>query len=229
YRGECRQPCRREYEIRDVRDGKEFLLGQDYVMSPRDLCTLPFLEKLLEAGVDSLKIEGRGRSPEYVSEVTACYRAFIDFYHKHHGEPEFSAQLDTLKETLMKRLDAVFHRGFSEGFYFGRQIGEWSGGNGSKATHRKVHVGVVTNFFRKVMVAEIKVEGAGFAQGDELMFQGPTTGVLSQPVESIEKAFKPVDKAEKNSLVGVKLAQAVRENDQVYIMVPVEDVEDARQ
>ena len=228
-RGECRQPCRREYEIRDVRDGKEFLLGQDYVMSPRDLCTLPFLEKLLEAGVDSLKIEGRGRSPEYVSEVTACYRAFIDFYHKHHGEPEFSAQLDTLKETLMKRLDAVFHRGFSEGFYFGRQIGEWSGGNGSKATHRKVHVGVVTNFFRKVMVAEIKVEGAGFAPGDELMFQGPTTGVLSQPVESIEKAFKPVDKAEKNSLVGVKLAQAVRENDQVYIMVPVEDVEDARQ
>lgn len=228
-RGECRQPCRREYEIRDVRDGKEFLIGQDYVMSPRDLCTLPFLEKLLEAGVDSLKIEGRGRSPEYVSEVTACYRALIDFYYDHHAEPDFAPQLAFLKEQLMKRLDAVFHRGFSEGFYFGRQIGEWSGGNGSKATHRKVHVGVVTNFFKKVMVAEIKVEGAGFAQGDELMFQGSATGVLSQKAESIEEAFKPVTKAEKNSLVGVKLSQVVRENDQVYIMVPVEEVENARQ
>ncbi|OGK12236.1 MAG: hypothetical protein A2W80_02305 [Candidatus Riflebacteria bacterium GWC2_50_8] len=228
-RGECRQPCRREYEIRDVRDGKEFLIGQDYVMSPRDLCTLPFLEKLLEAGVDSLKIEGRGRSPEYVSEVTACYRALIDFYYDQHTESGFVPQLASLKEQLMKRLDAVFHRGFSEGFYFGRQIGDWSGGNGSKATHRKVHVGVVTNFFKKVMVAEIKVEGAGFAQGDELMFQGAATGVLSQKVESIEEAFKPVSKAEKHSLVGVKLAQVVRENDQVYIMVPVEDVENARQ
>lgn len=228
-RGECRQPCRREYEIRDVRDGKEFLIGQDYVMSPRDLCTLPFLEKLLEAGVDSLKIEGRGRSPEYVSEVTACYRALIDFYYDHHTELDFAPQLASLKEQLMKRLDAVFHRGFSEGFYFGRQIGEWSGGNGSKATHRKVHVGVVTNFFKKVMVAEIKVEGAGFAQGDELMFQGSATGVISQKAESIEEAFKTVTKAEKNSLVGVKLAQVVRENDQVYIMVPVEEVENARQ
>jgi len=228
-RGECRQPCRREYEIRDLRDGKEFVLGQDYVMSPRDLCTLPFLDKLLVAGIDSLKIEGRGRSPEYVSEVTACYRAYIDFYFAHHKDADFTARSDELKEELMKRLDAVFHRGFSEGFYFGRQIGEWSGGNGSKATHRKVHVGMVTNFFKKVMVAEIKVEGSGFSQGDELMFQGNATGVLTQKVESIEEAFKPVSRAEKNSLVGVKLAQVVRENDQVYMMIPVDDVENARQ
>ncbi|MBU1107812.1 MAG: U32 family peptidase [Candidatus Riflebacteria bacterium] len=228
-RGECRQPCRREYEIRDVRDGKEFLLGQDYVMSPRDLCTLPFLEKLLDAGIDSLKIEGRGRSPEYVSTATACYRELIDFYVEHKAQSDFTAQLDLLKERLMKRLDAVFHRGFSEGFYFGRQIGEWTGGNGSKATHRKVYIGLVTNFFKKVMVAEIKVEGAGFAQGDELMFQGSTTGVLSQRAETIEEAFKPVLMAEKNSLVGVKLEHVVRENDQVYIMVPVDQIENARQ
>jgi len=228
-RGECRQPCRREYLIKDVRDGKEFMLGQDYVMSPKDLCTLPFLDQILAAGVDSLKIEGRGRSPEYVSEVTACYRAYIDFYFAHHQDADFAARSNELKEDLMKRLDAVFHRGFSEGFYFGRQIGEWSGGNGSKATHRKVHVGMVTNFFKKVMVAEIKVEGSGFAQGDELMFQGNATGVLTQKVESIEEAFKPVSRAEKNSLVGVKLAQVVRENDQVYMMIPVDDVENARQ
>lgn len=228
-RGECRQPCRREYEIRDVRDGKEFLLGRDYVMSPRDLCTLPFLEKLLAAGIDSLKIEGRGRSPEYVSEVTACYRALIDFYYENCQSDSFVKELEILKKTLMQRLDAVFHRGFSDGFYFGRQIGEWSGGNGSKATHRKVHVGVVTNFFKKVMVAEIKVEGTGFAQGDELMFQGAATGVVTQIAESLEVVLKPVERAEKNSMVGVKLAKLVRENDKVYIMLPVAEIENAKQ
>ncbi|HNX74269.1 MAG TPA: peptidase U32 family protein [Candidatus Rifleibacterium sp.] len=228
-RGECRQPCRREYLIKDVREGKEFLLGQDYVMSPKDLCSLPFLDQILAAGVNSLKIEGRGRSPEYVSVVTACYRQFIDFYYDHRREPDFAVRLADLKKQLMTRLDSVFHRGFSEGFFFGRQISQWTGGNGSKATHRKVHVGVVTNFFRKVMVAEIRVEGAGFACGDELMFQGSATGVVSIRVESIEEAFKPVQCAKKDSLVGVKLAGIVRENDQVYRIVPVDEVDNARQ
>lgn len=228
-RGECRQPCRREYLIKDVRDGKEFTLGQDYVMSPKDLCTLPFLDQVLAAGVDSLKIEGRGRSPEYVSEVTACYRRFIDFYYGQSGAEDFAQQLASLKQELMARLDTVFHRGFSDGFFFGRQIAEWTGGNGSKATHRKVHVGVVTNFFKKVMVAEIKVEGAGFSAGDELMFQGSATGVISLRVESIEEAFKPVQQAARGSLVGVRLSGLVRENDQVYKMVPVEEVENAKQ
>lgn len=228
-RGECRQPCRREYLIKDVRDGKEFTLGQDYVMSPKDLCSLPFLEKLLEAGVDSLKIEGRGRSPEYVSVVTSCYRRLIDFYCLNRGKEGFEQQLSELKKELMSRLDSVFHRGFSDGFFFGRQISEWTGGNGSKATHRKVHVGTVTNFFKKVMVAEIKVEGCGFNCGDELMFQGPSTGVVVLEALSIEEAFKPVTSAAKNSLVGVKLAGLVRENDQVYMMVPVDTLENARQ
>ncbi|MDD2999141.1 MAG: U32 family peptidase [Candidatus Riflebacteria bacterium] len=228
-RGECRQPCRREYLIKDVRDGKEFVLGQDYVMSPKDLCCMPFLDKLLEAGVNSLKIEGRGRSPEYVSTVTACYREFIDFYDAGRGSEGFAEKLAALKKELMARLDSVFHRGFSEGFFFGRQIEEWTGGNGSKATHRKIHVGVVTNFFKKVMVAEIKVSGNGFACGDELMFQGATTGVVTLRVESIEEAFKPVERAKKNSLVGVRLSGTVRENDQVYRIVPVDDVENARQ
>ncbi len=228
-RGECRQPCRREYLIKDVREGKEFLLGQDYVMSPKDLCSLPFLDQIIAAGVDSLKIEGRGRSPEYVSVVTACYRQFIDFYHDHCHELDFAVRLADLKKQLMTRLDSVFHRGFSDGFFFGRQISQWTGGNGSKATHRKVHVGVVTNFFRKVMVAEIRVEGAGFACGDELMFQGSATGVVSIRVESIEEAFQPVPCAKKDSLVGVKLASLVRENDQVYRIVPVDELDNARQ
>ncbi|MDD3146356.1 MAG: U32 family peptidase [Candidatus Riflebacteria bacterium] len=228
-RGECRQPCRREYLIKDIRDGKEFLLGQDYVMSPKDLCSLPFLDKILAAGIDSLKIEGRGRSPEYVSVVTACYRQFIDFYYHEKEAAGFDDRLAALKTELMGRLDSVFHRGFSDGFFFGRQISDWTGGNGSKATHRKVHVGTVTNFFKKVMVAEIRVEGSGFACGDELMFQGATTGVVSMKVESIEEAFKPVQIAGKDSLVGVKLPGVVRENDQVYKMVAVDELENARQ
>lgn len=228
-RGECRQPCRREYLIKDIREGKEFLLGQNYVMSPKDLCSLPFLEKLLDAGVDSLKIEGRGRSAEYVSEVTKCYRRFIDFYMENRNKPTFEADIDVLRKELIEKADAVFNRGFSDGFFFGRQISEWSGGNGSKATHRKTHLGIVTNFFKKVTVAEIKVEARDFNVGDELMFQGPTTGVKTLKVISIEEDGKTVTTARKGSVVGVKLSDVVRENDQVFMIVPVEEVKHLKQ
>ena len=228
-RGECRQPCRREYLIKDIREGKEFLLGKDYVMSPKDLCSLPFLEKLLDVGVDSLKIEGRGRSAEYVSVVTKSYRRFIDFYLENRNKDNYEKMLEPLRKELMEQVDSVFHRGFSNGFYFGRQISEWSGGNGSKATHRKTHVGIVTNFFKKVSVAEIKVEGRNFQVGDELMFQGQTTGVKNLKVISIEENEKPVNIAKKGSLVGVKLSEIVRENDQVFMIVPVEEVKHLKQ
>lgn len=228
-RGECRQPCRREYTISEIRDGKSFILGQDYVMSPKDLCTLPFLDQLLEVGVESLKIEGRGRSPEYVSIVTSCYRRFIDFYFASRQSSDFKQELRNLKEELMQQLQKVFNRGFSDGFFFGRQIEDWTGGNGSQATHRKVYIGVVTNFFKKPMVAEIKVEANGFKVGDELMFQGQTTGVTSMVVESIENEYKQVSEAPKNSHVGVKLPARVRENDQVYQMIPVEELENVKQ
>ena len=228
-RGECRQPCRREYLIKDIREGKEFLIGQNYVMSPKDLCSLPFLEKLLDVGVDSLKIEGRGRSAEYVSVVTKAYRDFIDFYMENRSKDEFSERLESLRKNLIEKVDSVFHRGFSDGFFFGRQIGEWSGGNGSKASHRKTHVGVVTNFFKKVSVAEIKVEGRDFKVGDELMFQGQTTGVKTLKVLSIEENEKAVDIARKGSVVGVKLSEIVRENDQVFMIVPVEEVKHLKQ
>ena len=228
-RGECRQPCRREYLIKDIREGKEFLLGQNYVMSPKDLCSLFFLEKLLDVGVDSLKIEGRGRSPEYVSTVTKSYREFIDFYMENRNKADFEEKLEPLRKELIEKVDSVFHRGFSNGFFFGRQIGEWSGGNGSKATHRKTHVGTVTNFFKKVSVAEIKVEGRDFKIGDELMFQGSTTGVKSLKVISIEENEKPVEVARKGTVVGVKLNEIVRENDQVFMIVPVEEVKHLKQ
>lgn len=228
-RGECRQPCRREYLIKDIREGKEFLLGQNYVMSPKDLCSLPFLEKLLDVGVDSLKIEGRGRSAEYVSTVTKAYRRFIDFYIENRNKENYIEKVESLRKELIEQVDSVFHRGFSNGFFFGRQISEWSGGNGSKATHRKTHVGIVTNFFKKVSVAEIKVEGRDFKVGDELMFQGTTTGVKSLKVISIEENEKSVDIARKGTVVGVKLDEIVRENDQVFMIVPVEEVKHLKQ
>ena len=228
-RGECRQPCRREYLIKDIREGKEFLIGQDYVMSPKDLCSLPFLEKLLDVGADSLKIEGRGRSAEYVSVVTKAYKDFIDFYMDNRNRDDYYQRLEPLRKDLLEKVNSVFHRGFSDGFFFGRQISEWSGGNGSKASHRKTHVGVVTNFFKKVSVAEIKVEGRDFKVGDELMFQGVTTGVKSLKILSIEENEKPVDIARKGSVVGVKLSDIVRENDQVFMIVPVEEVKHLKQ
>lgn len=228
-RGECRQPCRREYIIKDIRDGKEFLIGQDYVMSPKDLCSMPFLDKVIDSGVDSLKIEGRGRSHEYVKIATECYRQFIDFYCENKGKEGFETEVASLKLNLVEKLDSVFHRGFSDGFFFGRQIGEWSSGNGSKATMRKISIGTVTNFFKKVSVAEIKINNRGFKTGEKLMFIGNTTGVKELPVISIENDGKPVETALKGDIVGVKLGDVVRENDQVYMMVPVEDVEYLKQ
>lgn len=228
-RGECRQPCRREYYIKDIRDGKEFLIGKDYVMSPKDLCTMPFLDKLIDSGIESLKIEGRGRSPEYVKTVTECYRKFIDFYFENKNKPDFESNISDLKITLTEKLDSVFHRGFSDGFFFGRRIEDWSGGNGSKATHRKVHIGVVTNFFKKVGVAEIKITNRGFNKGDKLLFIGKSTGVKSLEALSIESDEKPVERAEKNTVVGVKLSEIVRENDEVYQIVPVEEVNNLKQ
>jgi putative protease len=224
-RGECKQPCRREYTITEERDGKSYLIGKDYVMSPKDVCSLPFLEKILEAGVvDSFKIEGRGRSPEYVSTVTSAYRQVIDFYYENRDKEGFAEELKTLKDKLYKELDSVFNRGFSDGFFFGRQIEEWTGGNGSKASHRKVQIGYVTNFYKQVGVAEIKVEGHEFKAGQELMFQGKTTGVLSQIAESIEIEGKTVEVAHQGISVGVKLSKPVKINDKVFIIVPIEEL-----
>ena len=222
-RGECKQPCRREFTITENRDGKSYVLGSDYVMSPKDLCTLPFLDKLLEVGVESLKIEGRGRSPEYVSTVTSCYRQLIDFWYDNREKENFADELETLKKELYAKLNSVFHRGFSDGFFFGRQIEDWTDGNGSRATHRKVQIGYVTNFFKKVMVAEIKVEGADFDSGQTLMFQGPTTGVVELQAESIEIEGKRLPVAKQGTFVGVKLNGIVRRNDKVFKIIPAEE------
>ncbi|MCP4715353.1 MAG: U32 family peptidase [Deltaproteobacteria bacterium] len=217
-RGECLQPCRREYRAAAVDEDVSFVLGNNYVMSPRDLCALPILERLIRAGVASFKIEGRNRSPEYVATATAAYRRAVDYYCANHKKNGFHKSFAALKEDLVQELARVYHRGFSTGFYLGKPMDAWSGTSGSVATTRKEYAGVVQKYFRKAGVAEVRVESNPFAVGDEIMFQGPTSGTFSQEVVSIEIEHRRVSKASKGMVVAVKTTGRVRTNDRVYLV-----------
>jgi putative protease len=217
-RGECYQPCRREYEIRAIDEDVGFRLGPDYVMSPRDLCTLPFIEKLIRAGVDSLKIEGRNRSPEYVAAVVGAYRRAVDFYCEFRGRRRFGRQFEALKLEELARLERVYHRGFSKGFFMGRPVADWTDGGGSRSTVRKEYVGRVIKHFRRAGVSEIKVESTVFHKGDRLMIQGPTTGSVEQVAESMEINHRQVASARKGEAIALKTVQVTRKNDQVYVL-----------
>ena len=218
-RGACLQPCRREYRISDVEGEYEFELGRDYVMSPRDLCTMPFLEKILQSGIASLKIEGRMRSPEYVSTVVGSYRKAVDFYFDRIAGGTGTAALsefEKLKSELTENLRGVFNRDFSAGFYMGRPVGDWAKSPNSRAKKRKETVGIVVNYYRKVGVAEIKVQGAPFGVGDKLLIQGPTTGNLTVSVESIQVDHEAVENASRGDHVAVPVSRRVRLNDAVF-------------
>lgn len=220
-RGECLQTCRREFLVRDSLRGHELALGNHYILSPQDLCTLPFLEKLLDAGAASLKIEGRGRSPEYVATVTAAYRKAVDFYCERRGARDFGHEFAALKQELLSLLARVYNRGFSSGFYMGRPIEQWHAVEGSIATTRKEYSGVVTNFYKQHKAAEIRVESNEFAPGDEIMFQGITTGIVDLVVESIEIDRQQVGRAHKGTLVAVQTGSRVRRGDKVYVIKSV--------
>ena len=215
-RGACLQPCRRKYRIIDVEGDYEYEIGQDYVMSPKDLCTMPFFEKILESPVASLKIEGRMRSPEYVSTVVGAYRKAIDYYYEKMEGNGFIQDFTDIKTSLTDELRTVFNRDFSDGYYMGRPVGDWAKTPNSQAVKRKETVGIVVNYFRKVGVAEIKVQGASFGIGDELLFQGPTTGNLSVDVESIQVEHEAVQTAGKGDHVAVPVSRRVRINDAVF-------------
>jgi len=218
-RGECIQPCRREYRITDVEGEISYRLGDSYLLSPEDLCTLPFLEKLLESGVASLKIEGRARTPEYVATVTAVYREAIDFYFANKCKPDFTKTFAALKTRLMTELGSVYHRGLSSGFYLGKPVAQWSTAHGSRATKSKCTVGEITKYYRKVGAAEIIVRSAGFALGDELLIQGPTTGSVRVCVDSIQIDHTPQPRAERGQRVAVAMPEKVRPRDQVFLVV----------
>lgn len=210
-RGECLQPCRRGYIVKDPEEGHELELGNSYVMSPKDLCTLPILDRIIDTGVDALKIEGRMRSPEYISVVTSAYRRAVDAY--------FEGKLDdSLKEELIKSCREVYNRGFSEGFYMGRPITEWTDEYGSKAEQKKVYIGKVRNYYQRIGVAEIRIESGNLKVSDRVMFQGPTTGILEMDVSSMQKSHEMITEASKGERIAIKTPEIVRVNDKVFII-----------
>ena len=204
-RGECLQPCRRKYLIKDIEEKHELELGEDYIMSPNDLCTIEILDKLVKAGIKSFKIEGRNRSPEYVKTVVEVYREALD--NKKYNKTEF-----------LNKLKTVYNRGFSKGFYLGKPINEWTKAYGSKATKKKVYIGVVKNFYSKINVAEIKLETNNLKINDNIMFQGNKTGVIEQKVTSMQINKKEIKQAKKGQSLGLKTKSKVRENDRVYLI-----------
>ncbi len=211
-RGQCFQPCRRGYEVTDCETGQQLLIDDKYIMSPKDLCTLPFLDRVLRAGVRVLKIEGRARGAEYVKTVVESYRRAIDAI----CDGTFSQQII---DEQVNRLKTVFNRGFWDGYYLGRHLGEWSGVYGSKATKRKEYVGRCTNFFTKLNVAEITLESGTLHTGDQLLIMGETTGVYEHTISEMRVDLKPVDEAVKGQALSIAVTDIVRRGDRVYKLV----------
>ncbi|MBU1679076.1 MAG: U32 family peptidase [Bacteroidetes bacterium] len=211
--GECIQPCRREYKIIDKDGESEFLLGEDYVMSPKDLCTIEFIDKLIEAGIDSFKIEGRKRSPEYISKVVSTYRKAINLYFANKLTPE-------VKKEMYEDLQRVYNRGFSSGFYFGVPSGEdYAIKYGSQATTRKMYVGKILNYYKKSGIAHIKLESGNLSLNDDLYIIGNTTGVVEMKVESLVQDEKNVETALKGEEATFVCTSEIRPRDQVYKIV----------
>jgi len=211
-RGKCIQPCRRKYIIKDPETYKELKIDNNYVMSPKDLCTLSFIDLLIKSGIRVFKIEGRGRSPEYVKVVTECYREAIDSYFK-------KKLTNSLKNKLIKKLKTVYNRDFSNGFYLGKPINEWADSYGSKATKRKVYIGKVRKLYKKINVAEIKIEVAKLKVNDTILIIGPKTGVIEQKLISIQKDVgQPRKEAKKGEVVAIKVEKVPKVNDKIYII-----------
>ena len=204
------QPCRRRYLLKDLEEGYELELENNHVLSPKDLCALPFIEKLIESEIHAFKIEGRSRSPEYVKTVTSCYRKAIDDYFENKLTKE-------LKNKLIHDLEKVYNRGFSSGFYLGKPINEFIESNNQSKT-KKTFIGIIKNYYRKNGVAEIKLFTRKLKLNDTIMIQGPTTGVIDQKVNSMEIEHKKISEAEKGMEIGIKLDKIVRKNDKVFLM-----------
>jgi putative protease len=216
-RGACLQTCRKGYTVTEKESGMQLDIENEYIMSPKDLMTIHFLNKMLDAGVSVFKIEGRARSPEYVKTVSKCYKEAIDAYNDNSFTEE---KIEDWKE----RLSTVFNRGFWDGYYLGQRLGEWSHKYGSRATKRKIYLGKVTNFFSNLNVAEILVETGEIEAGDDFIIMGPTTGVYEGSVSEIRVDLNPAKKAVKGDKFSMKLESLVRRNDKLYKIVPAEKV-----
>ena len=211
-RGACNQLCRRGYIVRDKESEIELEIDNQYIMSPKDLKTIHFMNKMLDAGVRVFKIEGRARGPEYVRTVTECYKEAIISYCDDNFTPEKIAGWD-------ERLKTVFNRGFWNGYYLGQRLGEWSDKYGNEATERKMYIGKVIKYFSKLGVAEILMETQSLELGDKALITGPTTGALFIEPDEIRVALEPVEKAIKGDLFSMKVPEKVRPNDKLFKLV----------
>lgn len=217
-RGSCLQLCRRAYTVRDRDTGTELDIDNKYVMSPKDLKTIRFLDRMMKSGVRVFKIEGRARGAEYVDTVVRCYdeaiRSVLD-----------GTFTEEKKDAWDARLARVFNRGFWDGYYQGQTLGEWNDRPGSRATERKVYVGRGVRYYSKLQVAEFKIEASTLSVGDRILVTGPTTGALETEVSEIRFDLKPVDTAKQGQRVSIPIEKKVRASDKLFKLVPAEDAE----
>ncbi len=211
-RGQCRQECRKAYIVTEKESGKQLEIDNEYIMSPKDLNTIGFLDLLVNTGVRVLKIEGRGRSPEYVYTVTRTYEEALRAI-------EANTYNRQLVKEWEKRLATVFNRGFWGGYYMGKEAGEWSRRYGSHATKRKVYIGKGTNYFRKIGIAEFHIESQSLKVGDEILITGPTTGVIQTKVEEIRVDMKNVGETVRGDICSIPIREKVRRADKLYKVV----------
>lgn len=214
-RGECMQLCRRSYIVTDKETGTELEIDNKYIMSPKDLKTVRFIDRMMKAGVRVFKIEGRARGPEYVYTVVKCYKEAIQSV----LDGTFTEEK---KDEWDKRLATVFNRGFWDGYYQGQRLGEWNKNYGSNATERKVYVGKGVKYFSKLGVAEFSCEACEFSVGDKMLITGPTTGVIYVTVEEIHDDTHAVQTAQKGTRVSFKVPDKVRPSDKLFKLVKVE-------
>jgi U32 family peptidase len=214
-RGACVQNCRREYIVTDKEEGFEYEIDNEYIMSAKDLCTIGFLHKILEAGVTVLKIEGRGRSADYVHTATQCYREAADAI-------AVGAYTHTKIEGWTERLATVFNRGFWDGYYLGRTMGEWSDTYGSKATERKLFLGRGVKYFSRLRVGEFEMQTHSLKLGDEIMITGPVTGFVRATVSELRVEDVPVESVSKGATFSMPLNDVVRAEDKLYKILKAE-------
>lgn len=214
-RGACMQICRRAYTVRDKESQIELDVDNKYIMSPKDLKTIHFMNKMMDAGVRVFKIEGRARGPEYVRTVVSCYKQAVRAY----CEGSFTEEKITAWD---ERLRTVFNRGFWDGYYLGQRLGEWSSKYGSGATRKKIYLAKGIKYFSGLGVAEFEMECGSLRVGDEILITGPTTGAVMQTVEEIRVALKPVEETHKGQRFSIKVAEKIRPSDRLYKMEKVE-------
>lgn len=214
-RGACRQICRRSYTVRDRETGDELAIENQYIMSPKDLKTIHFINKMIDAGVRVFKIEGRARGPEYVREAVGCYNEAINAYLDGTFGDDKIAAWD-------KRLEKIFNRGFWNGYYLGQRLGEWTSKYGSSATRTKIYAAKGVRYFSNIKVAEFVMEAGELNVGDEIIIIGPTTGAIPMTVEEIRVGLKPVPRAMKGDHFSIQVNEKIRPSDKLYIWMDSE-------